>query len=47
MIDGNVDQTRDEEPAGGESACWAHLLDEEGHMPDRAEQPRGEEPATP
>lgn len=23
-----------EEPMGGETACWAHLLDDEGRMPD-------------
>jgi hypothetical protein len=26
--------SRDDEPLGGESPCWMHLLDDDGRMPD-------------
>jgi len=42
-MEGNEDRTWDEEPEGGEPACWAHLLDEEGRIPDAPERPGPDE----
>jgi hypothetical protein len=44
-LDRPADTPEDDEPMGGDSPCWAHLLDEDGRMPEPA-QPTSE-PRTP